>query len=140
MEEKSCGTVVYNPKIQKFLLLRYSKHWGFPKGNQEPGETEEQTALRELEEETGIHAERVEPNFRKEIEYFYVRAGKRIHKTVVFFLVKTEKTDVKVSWEHKGYKWLSYDDAMKHLTFNTAKEVLKEAKAFLDQRTLVFYT
>jgi 8-oxo-dGTP pyrophosphatase MutT (NUDIX family) len=56
INEKSCGAVVYakNPEL-KYLLLQYEAgHWDFVKGNVEEGETEKETTLRELREETGI--------------------------------------------------------------------------------------
>jgi len=57
---KRCGIILYHPTTSKYLLVRgiESKKWGFPKGHMEWGEAEEQTAIREFEEETGltIHA------------------------------------------------------------------------------------
>lgn len=53
---KRCGVILYNPTLGKYLLVRGidSKKWGFPKGHMEWGELEEQTAIREFEEETGL--------------------------------------------------------------------------------------
>ena len=61
-KEKSCGCIVFNDG--KVLLVRHNKgHWDFPKGHVEPGETEEQTAKREVKEETNIDVE-INTNFR----------------------------------------------------------------------------
>jgi tRNA nucleotidyltransferase (CCA-adding enzyme) len=53
---KKCGIIVFNTDVKKYLLVygKKSHKWGFPKGHMEPMETEEETALRELKEETGI--------------------------------------------------------------------------------------
>lgn len=54
--QKRCGIILFHPKTEKYLLVRgkYSKKWGFPKGHMEDGEDEEQTAIREFYEETGL--------------------------------------------------------------------------------------
>ena len=65
--------------------------------------------------------------FTERIEYYYKRKGKSIHKEVIYFLAETEKSYVKLSFEHKGYKWLKFDDALHQLTFDNDKETLKRA-------------
>lgn len=77
MNEKSCGAVVFarTPDI-KFLLLQYGAgHWDFVKGNVELNETEMDTAMRELREETGISDAKFIEGFRERIDYFYKRQG-----------------------------------------------------------------
>lgn len=138
-QEKSCGAVVFfvekeKPHTSVYLLLHYeSGHWDFPKGNVEKGEKEEDTALREVAEETGLGKSDVSfaRPFRERITYFYRRAGETIFKEVIFFLLQSKSKDVKVSWEHKGFVWLPYEEALKKLTFENARAVLKKADAFL---------
>ena len=72
--------------------------------------------------------------FRKKITYNYKRGGRLVYKEVIFYLTKTNAKNVKVSFEHQGYSWLNYDDAMKLLTYANAKMVLKEAKTFLSNK------
>ena len=84
--EKSCGALVYrlkNGEIELLLLKhRFGGHWSFPKGHVENGETEVETALREVREETGL-AIALEEGFRQSVEY-YPRPN--IRKQVVYFL------------------------------------------------------
>jgi len=133
LQEKSCGMVVFREASGRrfYLLLHYEEgHWDFPKGHAEEGESETATALRELEEETGIKDVTFVP-FRERIEYFYTNKGKKIHKEVYFFLARTSASDVKLSYEHIGFEWLAYDDALGRLTFQNAKDVLIKAERAL---------
>ncbi|MCW4010795.1 MAG: NUDIX domain-containing protein [Candidatus Bathyarchaeota archaeon] len=133
LTEKSCGAVVYskNPEA-KFLLLQYEAgHWDFVKGNVEKGETEQETTVRELREETGIADAYFIDDFKQHISYFYKRHGSMVHKEVIFFLMETQTTAVRLSFEHIGFEWLTYEDAMRRLTFKNAKDVLQKANEFL---------
>jgi len=137
MKECSAGTVIFNEKNGKveYLLLHYpAGHWDFPKGNIETGEAEVDTIRREVKEETSIDDIEFVNGFRKKITYNYKRGGRLVYKEVIFYLTKTNAKNVKVSFEHQGYSWLNYDDAMKLLTYANAKMVLKEAKTFLSNK------
>ena len=112
----------------KYLLLHYEAgHWDFVKGNVEPNESEKDTVIRELREETGIADAQFIKGFREKIEYFYRRQGTTIHKEVIFFLIETHTEKVELSYEHVGYTWLDYQNAMKRLTFKNAKAALQKA-------------
>ena len=132
---KSCGAVVYKKNTQaKYLLLYYGGgHWDFVKGEVEEGESEEDTARRELEEETGITNARFIDDFREEISYFFRSAGQTIYKQVVYFLVQASSSTIKLSYEHVEYAWLSYQQALERLTFKNAKNVLSKAHEFLQK-------
>jgi bis(5'-nucleosidyl)-tetraphosphatase len=137
--EKSCGAVVFlkNSEVN-YLLLRYGAgHWDFVKGNVEPNESEKDTVIRELREETGIVDARFIDDFREKIEYFYRRQGATIHKEVIFFLIETHTEKVKLSYEHVGYTWLNYQRAMEKLTFKNAKDVLQKAHELLKARGVI---
>ena len=128
--EKSIGAIVYNHG--KFLILQYGLgHWDYVKGNVEKGETDEQVVKRELWEETGIKNYELVPGFKEKISYFYKKEGETVMKTVVFYLLKTEEDRVRLSFEHKAYVWLEYDDALKKVTYDNAKKVLAKAKKYL---------
>ena len=133
LQEKSCGAVVFikNPDL-RFLLLHYEEgHWGFVKGNVEFNETEKETVLRELKEETGIINIKFIDGFRETITYIYNREGKSFHKQVVFFLIETKTEEIKLSYEHSNYVWVPFKEGVNFLTFNNSKNILKKANSLL---------
>jgi 8-oxo-dGTP pyrophosphatase MutT (NUDIX family) len=136
MHEKSCGAVVFKREEGfRYLLLHYEAgHWDFVKGQVEPHETERETAMRELKEETGISDASFVEGFKEQIGYFYRRDGKTISKEVIFFLVESRESRVKISYEHVGYEWLDYEAAMARLTFLNARNILEKANAFLKKQ------
>lgn len=139
-KEKSAGAVIFRTENGKplYLLLRYfSGHWEFAKGHIEKGESNEETVKREVKEETGIKEIKIIPGFKEYVKYFFrasygLKAEEKkkapwIFKLVVFYLAKTEETEVKISQEHKDFIWLPYEEALKKLTYKNAKEILKKA-------------
>lgn len=135
IHEKSCGVVLYHTadsKSVEILLLHYPEgHWDFPKGHVEEGEKEVETALRELEEETGIKDVELVENFREKMHYFFTHKEETISKDVYYFLAKTSQKEVTMSFEHQNYEWLPFKEAMERLTFDNAKVILKKAEQFL---------
>ena len=136
--ERSAGAVIYHQERNqiKFLLLQYmQKHWDFPRGHVEPGEGEEQTARREIEEETGLNNLEILPGFREKISWFYRKKGepKPSYKEAVYFLARTSTTSINLSPEHTAFKWLDFADAKKQATFINARQVLDKANKFLTQ-------
>ena len=139
--EISAGVVVYFKEDHKvlYLTLHYQAgHWDFPKGHVEENEKLQQTALRETKEETNLEVD-LHPDFKKSLSYFYRREGLLVSKTVYFFLGQSQTKKVKLSSEHIGYKWLTYEEALDILTYDNAKEILKKAHEFLTQKTLADY-
>jgi 8-oxo-dGTP pyrophosphatase MutT (NUDIX family) len=140
LHEKSCGAVVYRKQGEstKYLLLNYAAgHWDFVKGNVEPNETEKQTATRELMEETGIVDPQFIEGFREAIAYFYRRQGLTVHKEVVFYIIETSTEKVELSFEHIGFIWLDYQQAMQKLTFKNAKDTIQKAHDFLKTKGII---
>lgn len=133
--EKSAGAVVIRENNEpKFLLLHYQGgHWDFVKGNIEEGEEEKETVLRELEEETGIKEGEFIEGFRETINYIYKRNKQVFYKEVVFYLLITHESKVRLSYEHQGYDWLNYEEALKRLTYKNAKQVLEKAWNFYEK-------
>jgi len=137
LNEKSCGAVIYLNKDSEvlYLLLHYEAgHWDFVKGNVEPNEAEKETVVRELREETGITEAKFIEGFKHRIEYYYRRQGDTVHKEVIFYLMETQTETVKISFEHIGFTWLNYKQAMEKLTFKNARELLKKANDFLQKK------
>ncbi len=134
MQEKSAGAVIYrkeNGNIKYLLLLYGAGHWDYVKGHVEQDEDEEETLVREAEEEAGLIDLRILPGFSERISYAYKKDGKTITKDVVFYLAETQTKYVKLSFEHKEYTWLELEKALKQVTFKTSKDVLKKADKFL---------
>lgn len=132
----SAGIIVYyKPNGQpEYLLLQYTAgHWDLAKGKLEPGETNMQAALRELQEETGISKIEMNEGFEESLKYvFKDYTGQPIEKTVHFFVGQVHKKEVAIlSREHKGYIWLPYDEAVQKLTYQNAKDVLIKANEFI---------
>jgi len=138
--ERSAGFIVYvdpdesHPE-REFLVLHTGRFWDFAKGHAEKGEDDLAAAKRELAEEAGVVDVEVIPGFAHEIEYFF-RAKKAglIHKTVIFFLGRATSRQVKISHEHVAGEFLPAAAALDRVTYATAKQVLREAIAFLDSR------
>ena len=109
-------------------MLKYpAGHWDLPKGNIEKGEEPIQTMVREVREESGIIDLKVVPGFEHKIEYFYRRGGKKVHKTVVFFLAETFTDKVTISFEHQEYGWFSLDEALKTVSYANARNLLRDS-------------
>jgi len=137
--ERSAGAVIFRKEEGRayYLLLHHqSGHWDFPKGNIEKGEKLEETVKRETKEETGLGDIKFIPGFEEAIKYFYKLKSKNIFKIVTFFLAETRTKDVKISWEHIGYQWLPYQEALTQVTFKNAKEILQKANNFLLGKSL----
>jgi 8-oxo-dGTP pyrophosphatase MutT (NUDIX family) len=128
--EKSCGAVIF--KETKYLLLHYEGgHWDFVKGHVERGETEKETVLRETQEEVGITEVSFIEGFRHRIGYYYRRAGNTVFKEVIFYLLESKTDAVRLSREHVGFEWMSFDRAYERLTYKNAKETIQKARDYL---------
>lgn len=125
--EFSAGGIVFNDKGQ-VLVTQHSqnKHWSFPKGLIDPGQTTEEAALREVKEEGGIEAEILDKvGYSK---YVYSFNGEKIFKVVTYFLMKHLSGDPKDhDWEVSEAGWYETEDALKQLTFSHDKDLLKKA-------------
>jgi 8-oxo-dGTP pyrophosphatase MutT (NUDIX family) len=129
--EQSIGAVIKyqtspeNTHSSEFLLLRNRRgFWGFPQGHKERGETEIQTLLREVFEETGISALDVQSYVGK-IRYSYFRTdGMKSEKEVRFYFATTSTKDIKLSIEHDGFVWATFLDALYTLDHRQLKSIL----------------
>ncbi len=129
--EKSCGAIIIhkaNKDNYKVLLVKNhnGRYWSFPKGHVEKGETEEETAIREIKEETGLDVEIVD-SFREVSDYCPFG---RIKKRVVFFMAQTFSTDVKVQKEEiDSYIWVDLYDVHNKCTYDNDLRVIRKARA-----------
>lgn len=129
--EKSCGGLIIAPyqNSYKLLLIQHkSGHWGYPKGHVETGESEVQTARREIHEETGLEVA-IHDRFRYEVEYSPFHG---LTKRVVYFLATITGGRERVQREELSQMiWVDIDKANQFLIFNNDLEILREAKEFL---------
>ena len=131
MQEKSCGAIIFRYKRGKleFLLVKQkSMNWGFAKGHVIRGESETQTALREIKEETNLDVDLLK-GFR-ESGYFYM---KRTKKQVVFFLARARPDQVVTpqAVEILDYCWVDFDKANELLKFHNVKMMLERAYMYI---------
>jgi len=135
--EFSAGAVIFRREKNKilYLVLKYEAgHWDFVKGHigdKIKGEKVHDTVIRESEEESGITDLRFVEGFKHRIHYFLKKERKTYFKTVTFFLAETKQKRIKLSYEHTDYKWLAYEGALKLITYDNAKKILKKADHFL---------
>lgn len=121
--EKSCGAIIIDG--DKILILQQAAgHWGFPKGHVENNETEVETAIREIKEETNLDVE-INENYRYSETY---SPAEGIEKNVIYFIAKNKGGIIKPQEEEvKKIEWLTYEEALERLTFEKSKELLKNA-------------
>ncbi len=135
--EFSAGGIVYrkSPKLQ-VLVCQHSQHhgWVFPKGligDNHKGEKKEQTAIREVKEETGIDAE-----IEKELEpmtYWYQWEGEKRKKTVYYYIMSAVGGNISQhDHEMEDVEWIDYNDVSNRLSFASDKKAWEEALKILD--------
>lgn len=131
-KEKSCGAIVLKKENDEFkvLLLKHQKgHISFPKGHVENGETEKETAIREIKEETNLDVKFIE-GFRKVISY---SPKENVLKDVVYFLAYPLNNDLVIEEkEIKEAYWVSLKEAFDLITHNNDKLLFNEVIAFLN--------
>ncbi len=125
-KEKSCGAIVYRQRDNwaEVLLIRHKNggHWAFPKGHVEKQETEEETALREIREETGLSV-KLDTSFRHMVTYS-PKPG--VLKDVVYFAGELSGGAQKAQEEEvTGMKWEAPQQALSSVTYENDRETLQ---------------
>ena len=122
--EKSCGAIIFNDG--KVLVVKQtSGFYGFPKGHVEIGETEKETAIREVKEETGLDIKIISD--KRYTQSYIVKEN--VHKDVVFFIAKLENNNEKRQVEEiEEILWIDINEVENILTYDSLKELWKEAK------------
>lgn len=131
-QEKSCGAVIYRKEKgeTEVLLIQHKNggHWAFPKGHVEKKETEEETALREIREETGLKV-KLDTGFRQTVTY---SPKPEVMKDVIYFAAKADSEKPKAQPEEVlEIRWEKPEQALELVTYENDKEVLR---AFLEYR------
>src|SRR5258708_31049017 len=97
--------------------------WVFPKGTPTAGESLEETAIREVREETGLDVRIVRP--LGEMTYSFAAGGERVHKVVHFYLMERTGGDPSLLHaEHHEVRWVTVPDTRRMLTFHAYHDVL----------------
>ncbi len=127
----SAGGIVIKieDSVIKVLVTQHSGHhgWDFPKGHLEAGESSEQAALREVEEETGVRGKILEKV--GQTQYFYFEESQKVFKTVTFFLMEyISEGKASTAFEVSDKVWLPVGEVEKKLTFKDTKRLWEEAK------------
>lgn len=136
-QEKSCGAIVYRQQEDAVQLLmikhRFSGHWSFPKGHIEAGEHENETALREVQEETGLEIV-LQRGFRESVEYC---PSPDVKKQVVYFLgVPSGGALKKQDSEVSDICWMGFDRAQREVTFNNDRMLIRKVGRHLERAGL----
>ncbi len=122
--EFSAGGVLFKNGLV-LLIKNPSGVWTFPKGNVEEGEKPEDTAIREVLEETGVKGEILD--YLGEIHYWYQLRGEKIFKTVKYYLMRYREGEPKPSWEVKDAKFFPVNEAKRLLKYKGDREIYERA-------------
>ncbi len=130
-QEISAGGVVFRMEDGRplFLLIRDSyDNWGFPKGHVERDEAPERTAVREVEEETGLHGLLLRDAIET-IDWYFRFRKRLIHKVCHFYLMESEHADTSPQLEEgiTECSWLPLDEALERISYANARGVLERA-------------
>ena len=137
--EKSCGSVIYKLENKSIyiLLIKHNKgHWSFPKGHMETGETEYQTAIREVKEETNLDI-KIYDGFRYVTTY---SPKENVMKDVVYFLSTPINSEIKPQLEEvQKIEWVNENEAKNIITYEEDIKILDEALNFIRTKKLDIY-
>ena len=147
VKEFSAGGIVYKklryPKTKNqklmWLVAQHSQHkgWVFPKGligDHKQGENSEETAVREVQEETGIRG-KIIARLPSPVSYFYTWQGEKRFKTVTYFLMEFVKGDIADhDWEMAQVEWLEKEEVEKRLTFKSDKIAFKQVLEIINAK------
>ena len=131
--EKSCGAVVFtwvDGDIKYVIIQSLAGYYGFPKGHMEAGESEKQTALREVYEETGLTVHILD-DFRY-VDAYMIPKKPGVMKQVVYFVAEYENQKLRHQPEElQGITLMSVEEALDAFQWESSKKILKEVADFL---------
>ena len=126
IETSSGGVVIFGNAI--LLLRKYNGDWVLPKGRVEPGEHLEKAGLREVYEEAGVRAEIIRYLDKVEYQYRNIKKEEVIHKTVHFYLMKSNTLNCKPQ-KNEGFvdaKFVHINKALSIIKYEDEKRILKK--------------
>ncbi len=137
VDETSAGGLVVDHGLSTAAVIgRLDRHgrllWSLPKGHIEPGETAEQAAIREIEEETGILGAIIAP--LGTIDFWFVAEDRRVHKTVHHFLLRAtggELSDADI--EVAEVAWVPLVELESRLAYADERRLVRRATALLEE-------
>ncbi|MDE1768709.1 MAG: NUDIX domain-containing protein [Candidatus Micrarchaeota archaeon] len=133
--EYSAGAFIYRIEngARLFLLLKKENgEYDVPKGHIEKGESAQVAAKREIEEESGIVAGFL-PYFNITTKYIFRSRSGIVGKSVKFFIAEVRSPKVKISYEHAGYEWVTYEKAMKKFKYEDIRQMLVKVNDYIDR-------
>lgn len=143
VKDQSFGIVPIFKKQGDYLycvVQHAGEHWGFPKGHPNPGESEEESARRELWEETGITEVDIIPSASFNHSYFFEKDGITYDKSVKYLLGLVSNTITSIPEEFKSeisqIKWLPYAELRELITYENAKVLLDEVNEYVISKKL----
>lgn len=129
----ACGAVVYTRiknQIKYVIIKSLLGDYGFPKGHMEKDETEMETALREIYEETNLEPTIIK-TFR-EVDEYPLPNKENVMKRSIFYLAHYEDQDIKHQLEElHSAELMSYEEAMEALSFDSSKKILEKAHLYI---------
>ncbi len=135
---RAAGAILFlmENNAPKYLILRSSHHgeWGPAKGHADEGESEIETAMREIYEETGFRRSTFIPGFREVLSYKVDRKKRRLVKDVIFFLSEMPSDEVEISDEHSEAHLATMDEIETMVCHDDLREIFRRADAFLKER------
>jgi bis(5'-nucleosidyl)-tetraphosphatase len=139
VKDKSFGVVPVfkntNGELLFCLVQHQGEHWGFPKGHPDKNESEEETALRELKEETGLEEVKLLQDVSFNQNYVFEKDGVKYDKSVKYFLGLVASKDTKTLDEFideiTEVKWLSHKETRDLITFENAKAIFDEVQEYI---------
>ncbi|MBI2865718.1 MAG: NUDIX hydrolase [Chloroflexi bacterium] len=139
VKEVSAGGVVYSPAWGEprilFIMDVYGR-WALPKGHLEQGETPQQAALREIEEEVGLQGT-IERELGK-VHYEFSRDAETVDKTVVYFLIRATGTELRIAAnEVLATEWVPVADALAFSDYGDNRAVLTKAVQLLTGQAML---
>lgn len=134
-KEESFGVIPLTKargRWEVFLIQHHrGGYWGFPKGHAEANETPQEAAFRELKEETNLDLVRLLQQEPLIEEYNFMLEGRRIHKTVYYFIAEAGGTIALQKQEIHNGKWAPFPDALNQVTHQEGREILAQVEKML---------